>query len=114
MEFLSDEILKEQIEHMPISNVQILSDDSASGPTYGMAAVHVRVSFGDKVSDETVRLKETGDGWKLDNAAAKLERMPSSADDKSMQSIQLFGKPLADAPSTCFRVGSTSRATTPT
>ncbi len=96
MDFLSDDILKKQIEHSPISNVQILSDDSTTGPSFGFAMVHVRASFGDKVSDETMHVKKTGDGWKLDSAAVKLEQRPSMGDDKSMQDITLFGKPLGN------------------
>jgi hypothetical protein len=91
--FLTDDILKKQIAQWPISNVKILSDNSGSGLA-GMAQVHVSASFGDKVSDVTLNLKKSGDDWKLDTAAIKVNPSPSINDDASDKTLTLFGKPI--------------------
>lgn len=93
-EFLTDEILKKQIDKMPITNIKILSDSSKDAISIGQ--VHVSVSFGDKVSDETLMLKRSGKEWKLDNASVKLDRLGGSF-DKTSKVLTLFGKPLPDA-----------------
>lgn len=91
-EFLTDEILKKQIEHSPITDIKILNDDSS----YGMARVHVSAKFGDKVSDETISMKKSGNDWKLDNAAIKIEPKSYGVNDDANKTLTLFGKPVAD------------------
>ncbi|CAJ1584135.1 hypothetical protein [[Mycobacterium] wendilense] len=98
-EFLTDEILKKQIEKAPITNIKILNDDSATA--YSMGTVHVAVNFGDQVSDETLMLKRSGKEWKLQMAAAKVEKPPVNTQDKSLSNVTLFGKPL---PTSAFYV----------
>ncbi|ORX08494.1 DUF4878 domain-containing protein [Mycolicibacillus trivialis] len=93
-DLLTDEILKKQIEKMPISDIQILSDDAAS--FISMASVHVRVKFGDKVSDETIQMERSDKQWKLKQAAIKIEP-PTRTRDTPMETLTLFGKPVDSA-----------------
>ncbi|MHC9296437.1 hypothetical protein ACRCUN_28555 [Mycobacterium sp. LTG2003] len=91
-ELLTDEILKQQIEKMPISNIRILGDDSKSSDI-GYAQVHVTANFGDQVSDTTFSMKKAGDRWKLDSAAVRLDFSTQSA-SKATSSLTAFGKPV--------------------
>lgn len=91
-ELLTDEILKQQIEKMPISNIRILGDDSKSSDI-GYAQVHVTANFGDQVSDSTFSMRKMGGKWKLDSAAARLD-FSSQASSKAASSLTAFGKPV--------------------
>ncbi|MDG4669363.1 hypothetical protein [Mycobacterium sp. 236(2023)] len=64
--FLTDEVLKKQIEKAPITDIQIV-ESSDTGK------VHVIANFGDYAVDEDLYLKRDGDGpWKLETAALPL------------------------------------------
>ncbi|HET6735724.1 hypothetical protein [Mycobacterium sp.] len=93
-ELLSDEILKQQIEEMPISNIRILGDDSDGGIGFGQ--VHVTASFGDQTSDTTFLLKKNGDEWRLDSAAVRLDFSTQSS-IKAMETVTAFGKPVGES-----------------
>ncbi|MDV3127131.1 hypothetical protein M1247_19560 [Mycobacterium sp. 21AC1] len=90
-ELLTDEILKSQIEKMPISNIRILGDDSSNG--IGYAQVHVTANFGDQVSDTTFMMKKAGNKWKLDSAAVRLD-FSRQGTNKAAGTMTAFGKPV--------------------
>ncbi len=92
-ELLTDEILKKQIEKMPITDITILNDDTKDFA--GMGRVHVSAKFGEKVSDETISLKKSDKDWKLEQAAIKLEPSTSSNND-AQKTLTLFGKEIGD------------------
>ncbi len=94
-DFLTNDILKKQIEKWPITNIRILSDDSG-GSSLGMGQVHVAANFGDKVSDANLRVKRTNKRWFLESAAIKLQPTPGSASNASDKTLTVFGKPVGD------------------
>ena len=51
-DLLTDEVLKKQVAQWPITNIQILDDNSAH--SYGFGQVHVSAKFGDNTSDVTL------------------------------------------------------------
>ncbi|OBJ89086.1 hypothetical protein A5640_03340 [Mycobacterium asiaticum] len=87
--FLTDEILKKQIEHWPIRNVRILGESSVAA--VGMASVRVAVKFGDTVSDTTLHLKQHHGSWKLETAAIKIKEFKGLPDDTAGQTLTLYG-----------------------
>lgn len=89
-EFLSDEILKQQIQEMPISNIRILGDDSEGGIGFGQ--VHVTANFGDQTSDTTFLMKKNGNQWRIDSAAVRLDFSVQS--NKALETVTAFGKPV--------------------
>ncbi|BBX36053.1 hypothetical protein MMAG44476_03262 [Mycolicibacterium mageritense DSM 44476 = CIP 104973] len=91
-ELLTDEILKQQIEKAPISNIRILGDDSKNA--IGMGQVHVTANFGDQVSDATLMLKKHDGKWKLDSAAVRLDYTTQSTISKGAETLTAFGKPV--------------------
>jgi hypothetical protein len=93
-DFLTDDVLKKQIAKWPISNIRILNDDSA-GAGIGMGQVHVAATFGDKVSDATVRTKRTNKRWYLESAAIKLRPDPASSISSADKTLTMFGKPVS-------------------
>jgi hypothetical protein len=92
--FLTDEILKKQLEKYPITNIKVLSDVPGSN---GNAEVNVVASFGDAKSDETIVLSKPaeGQGWKLDQGAVEvnLGKDSSIQNPKLADVVTLFGKP---------------------
>ncbi len=93
-DFLTNDVLKKQIAKWPISNVRILNDDSGAAGI-GMGQVHVAATFGDKVSDATVRTKRTNKRWYLESAAIKLRPDPGSSINGADKTLTLFGKPIS-------------------
>lgn len=89
-EFLTEEILKKQVEHSPITDIRILSDSGVMS----MGSVHVSVKFGETVSDETVQMKKTVDGWKVENGTVKLDNFDQN--NPAAKTLTLFGQPVGD------------------
>lgn len=87
-DFLTDDILKQQIAKWPITNIRILSDSSAGNgnSAIGYGQVHVAVNFGDKSSDTTLTAKKDGDHWKLERAAIKVEATSSGIGNQAVTS----------------------------
>jgi hypothetical protein len=94
-DFLSDEILKKQIARWPISDVKILSDNSAQA--FGFAQVHVVAKFGDNTSDVTLSVKKAGKVWKLDHAAIKIDTL-GSTENKALDTLTFFGDSVGKSP----------------
>ena len=92
-DLLTDDVLKQQIAKMPITDIQILDDGSPIGD---MAMVHVSARFGDQVSDARLTLHHA-DGWKLDTATVKIDLSMMGATNKALKQVTVFGKP-ADNP----------------
>lgn len=97
-DFLTDDILKQQITKWPITNIRILSDSSASGGNSASSSfgqVHVAVNFGDKSSDTNLSVKKQNSHWRLDRAAVKVEANSSGIGNQAAaNTLTLFGKPL--------------------
>lgn len=93
-EFLTDDILKKQIDKWPITNIRILNDDS-SAASIGFGSVHVAANFGDKSSDVTLQVKKNNGKWRLDSAAVKLTPSPGGQNDAAGQTVTIFGKPIS-------------------
>lgn len=91
-ELLTDDILKKQIEKMPISNVRILGDNASNAS--GTGQVHVTVSFGDQSSDATLAVKKADGRWKLDAGAVRLDFTRFTATNQAMETLTAFGKPI--------------------
>ncbi|WP_421843943.1 hypothetical protein [Mycobacterium sp.] len=97
-EFLSDAILKKQTTQWPISNVRVLSDDSAgAAAAVGFAQVHVVANFGEKVSDTTLSVKKDHGRWKLASAAIKIAPSAIVGGDAAGKTVTFFGKPTGDS-----------------
>lgn len=86
---LTDDILRRQLEHMPISDIRILTSDG-EGP-----AVHVSAKFGDQVSDTTLLVMppQPGRPWQVDHAAIELTTADDALAPALANSITLFGAP---------------------
>jgi hypothetical protein len=94
-DFLTDDILKQQIAKWPITNIRILND---AGLGVGdLEFVHVAVNFGDQSADQNLNVKKDASGaWKLEHGAVKVE-FYSDMDQNAMKTATLFGKPINGA-----------------
>jgi len=91
--FLTDEILKMQIDQAPITNIRILKSSNR-------VSAHVIATFGEQTSDETIVVipPKGHDGWKLDHGAVALTSGKGSGSVISpalLDSITIFGKPIS-------------------
>ncbi|MCV7281793.1 DUF4878 domain-containing protein [Mycolicibacterium flavescens] len=90
--FLTDEILKKQIEKYPITNITILGENpSAKGAT-----VAVRADFGGKTSDQQITLPAATDGdWKLQHGVTSVDaNIANMTSKKLVEMVTIFGKPI--------------------
>ncbi|MGV0625255.1 hypothetical protein [Mycolicibacter minnesotensis] len=90
--FLTDESLKQQIEHWPITNIEVLSDTSKFH-TGEVALVKIRADFGGTRSTGEIFAKRRGGTWKLPSAAVNLQ-IVTMGDDATANSLTILGKPL--------------------
>jgi hypothetical protein len=112
VDLLTNEILRKQLNKMPISNIRILDEDKTI-PAVGMARVHVAATFGQVVNDVNLSLKMNDDKvWKLDSATVKIDPPFTNVKDIASQTITVFGKQFKDGPIYTFPgyqdVGSTN------
>lgn len=63
---LTDENLKKQRELAPITNITVRKPDNTLG---SMATVNATYKHGDKNVDEDIRVRKSGDVWRVDNGA---------------------------------------------
>ena len=117
-DLLTDEILRKQLDEMPISNIRILDEDKTI-PAVGTSRVHVAVTFGHVVNDANLTLKLTdGKVWKLDSATVKIDPPFTAVKDLAANSVTVFGKQFADGPIYAFPgyldIGSTNEYVTVT
>lgn len=95
-DFLNADILKQQIEASPITDIRILSNDEGLA-NIGMATVQVAANFGDKVSDAQLRLSKVEETWKLETATIKIDPPTSrGSEDDANKTLTVFGKPFGD------------------
>ncbi|MDH6198256.1 hypothetical protein M2272_004915 [Mycobacterium frederiksbergense] len=97
-DFLTDDILKQQIAKWPITNVRVLS----ANETGDVAQVHVVANFGEQSADQTLMVKKQDGRWKLPAAAAKvnfaastLTTNPATGQPLPAPPISLFGKAIS-------------------
>ena len=99
-EFLSDDVLNQQIAKWPITNIRILGDDSSGSDSMagaiGYAQVHFAATFGEKVSDTTLTVRKQNGRWRLDTAAIKLSPELPGLNFAASKTLMLFGKPFTD------------------
>lgn len=89
--FLTDEVLKRQIEKMPITDIKILGEDEKS--------VHVTANFGDEAIDVEIYVKQSSDGlFKVEYPTYALNFGKAKAKGKAgvLDSLNILGKPLPD------------------
>lgn len=88
-DLLTDEILKKQRAIAPITDIVVRKPDSA----YTYATVNVTYKHGQKNVDEDVRVRKSGDDWKIDNGAIAVTL--TSATDR-VPGLTLFGKDVSN------------------
>lgn len=89
--FLTDEVLKKQLEKMPITDIKILGEDEKS--------VHVTANFGDEAIDIEIYVKQSSDGqFKVEYPTYALNFGKAKAKGKAgvLDSLNILGKPLPD------------------
>jgi len=91
--FLTNETLKQQIEHWPIKNIEILSDSSETESSGETAIVNVSADFGGNRSSGQAFVNKKNGTWKLPSAALHL-RIYSAGTDGMDSNLNVLGKPL--------------------
>ncbi|MDH6197983.1 hypothetical protein M2272_004639 [Mycobacterium frederiksbergense] len=87
--YLTDEVLKQQLAKMPITDIQILGEDGNT--------VHVLAKFGDQPVDEEIPVKKSGDGsYKVEYVTYALNFGKEKAQGSTalLDSFSIFGKPV--------------------
>ncbi|MUL66429.1 hypothetical protein BOO86_18290 [Mycobacterium sp. CBMA 234] len=101
-DFLTNDILKQQIAKMPISDIRILNVDTR--PMGTSSTVHVAMNFGGKPLDFNMFLPRTSGGpWRLKQAAIKVDFSSEKSDYPGvLKGMTVFGKEIGDSPVSLF------------
>ncbi|MBE5449279.1 Lumazine-binding domain [Mycobacteroides abscessus subsp. abscessus] len=92
-DFLTDEVLKQQIAVWPITDIQILETDVVD--TSDTGRVHASAKFGDRTSDEQIYVKRVDGGWKVQHSSTKL-KFENGGKSKIIKIARLFGKSVEE------------------
>lgn len=90
--YLTDEVLRKQLDKMPITDIEILGEDSNS--------VHFLANFGDQPVDQEIAVKQGGDGlFKVQYPTYSLNFGKDKAQGSTalLNSFDIFGKPLPES-----------------
>lgn len=86
---LTDEILKKQRELAPITDITVRKPDSTLG---SMSTVNATYKHGDKNVDEDIRVRKSGDAWRVDNGALAI----TLSNTGKAPGLSLFGQDISD------------------
>jgi hypothetical protein len=90
--YLTDEVLKKQLDKMPITDIKILGEDANS--------VHFLANFGDQPVDQELAVKQGSDGlFKVQYPTYSLNFGKDKANGSTalLDSFSIFGKPLPES-----------------
>ncbi|NMO04545.1 DUF4878 domain-containing protein [Gordonia sp. TBRC 11910] len=88
-DLLTDEIVKKQRESAPITDITVRKPDTNLST---MATVNATYKHGDKNVDEDIRVRKSGDEWKLDNGALAI----TLSSTNKIPGLSLFGVDVSD------------------
>ncbi|BBY11358.1 hypothetical protein MMARJ_20980 [Mycobacterium marseillense] len=93
-EFLTKEMLKQQIDHWPIKNIAILEDSSKVEPG-DFAIVKAAADFGDNHSQGQIQVRKSDGVWKMVSSAINISGLMQGLLGDAAGSLTILGKPLA-------------------
>jgi hypothetical protein len=91
--FLTNEALKQQIDHWPIKNIAIVEDSSKKDPGE-MAIVRATADFGPQHSEGQIQVKKSDGLWKLASATVNIMTMSQILQGGPATTLTMLGKPL--------------------
>jgi hypothetical protein len=96
-EFLTTDILKQQISKLPITDIQVKDQPAPGDPK--TRVVHAAARFGDQTSRGVITPKRRNGRWYLPSAVLKLHpsQYGSASASASANTVTLFGKPVGDS-----------------
>ncbi|TRW78236.1 hypothetical protein FK535_26115 [Mycolicibacterium sp. 018/SC-01/001] len=92
-DLLTDEVLRKQLDALPISNIEILGESREPGESEDRTEVRMAVKLGDKRTEGKIRMVRSQGAWKLDSSFVKVSivaGVPTSSDT----TLVAFGKPV--------------------
>lgn len=92
-EFLTTDILKQQISKLPITDIQVKDQPAPGDPKTRI--VHAAAKFGDQTSRVVITPKRRNGRWYLSSAVLKMHPTPNAT--ASANTVTLFGKPVGDS-----------------
>lgn len=91
--FLTNEALKQQVEHWPIKNIAIVEDSSKKDPG-DMAIVKAAADFGPQHSEGQIQVKKSDGLWKLASATINIMTMSQIMQGGPATTLTILDKPL--------------------
>jgi hypothetical protein len=92
-DLLTNDVLARQLKAAPITGIEILDDGAPVGDD---ARVHVSAKFGGQHSDTKLVMRRTGGGWKLVDAAVKLDYSDYQRRNPGAKDLTIFGQRATD------------------
>nr|WP_164843475.1 DUF4878 domain-containing protein [Mycobacterium lepraemurium] len=94
-EFLTKEMLKQQIDHWPIKNIAILDDSSKVEPG-DFAIVKAAADFGENHSEGQLQVKKSDGVWGMVSSAINISGLAQGPQGDGAATLTLFDKPLRE------------------
>lgn len=94
-EFLTKEMLKQQIDHWPIKNIAILDDSSKVEPG-DLAIVKAAADFGGNHSEGQIQVKKSDGVWKMVSSAINVSGLAPGVQGDAAKTLTILGKPFGE------------------
>jgi hypothetical protein len=94
-EFLTKEMLKQQIDQWPIKNIAILEDSSKTEPG-DLAIVRAAADFGPNHSEGQLQVKKSGGVWKMVSSAINIAGLMQGLQGDGATTLTILGKPVGE------------------
>lgn len=95
-DLLTDKVLRQQLDKLPISDIETLGEASEPGQSADRTMVRVAMKLGDKRTEAKIRMVRSEGGWKLDSSFVEVNTVasvPTSTDT----TLEAFGIPVGSS-----------------
>ena len=95
-DLLNDDVLRQQLDALPISDVEVLGETDEPGASDDRTSVRVAAKLGGKRTEGAIRMVRSDGGWKLDSGFVEVSivaSVPTSTD----KTLVAFGKSVGDS-----------------
>lgn len=94
-DLLTDEVLRQQLDALPISDIEILGEVTDPDESEDRTSVRIAVTLGDKHTESTIRMVRSEGRWKLDSSFVKVTTF-ATIPGSSRSVLVAFGIPIGE------------------
>ncbi|MDG4669362.1 hypothetical protein [Mycobacterium sp. 236(2023)] len=92
-DLLTDDVLRQQLDALPMSGIEILGETTEPGAGPDRTSVKIALMLGDKRTESSIRMVRSDGEWKLDSSFVKVSTT-ASVETSTATTLVAFGAPV--------------------